>query len=113
MIATQAPTPGPLSGDDVKLLVKGDWLSHPEHGLAQYWPVLVDDMYLTGPWSFIGRPDADGWMPWSGGENPVPGQRVDAEGSRFVGKLRDTQSDQVRWDRVARFRLAALKSEGK
>jgi len=27
--------------------------------------------------TFIGRPDADGWITWAGGENPVPGVRVD------------------------------------
>jgi hypothetical protein len=27
--------------------------------------------------AFIGRPDAEGWIPWSGGENPVPGLMVD------------------------------------
>lgn len=27
--------------------------------------------------SFVGRPDADGWMTWAGGENPVPGARVE------------------------------------
>lgn len=28
--------------------------------------------------AFVGRPDADGWMTWAGGENPVPGVWVEA-----------------------------------
>lgn len=93
---TQAPTPGPLDSESVKLLVKGDLISHPEHGVAQYWPVLVDDMYLTGPWSFIGRPGADGWMPWSGGENPVPGRVVEIE-LRGLGLIGPDLSDHFDW----------------
>lgn len=68
----QASTPGPLSGDDVKLLVKGDWISHPEHGTAQYWPSAAGDRCLTGPWSFVGRPDADGWIDHKASDAPPP-----------------------------------------
>lgn len=91
---TQAPTPGPLDSESVKLLVKGDLLWYePESGRAELvWlrrnhkGVLAvqsvrdpdcghGDDYAR--FAFIGRPAADGWMPWSGGENPVPGQMVE------------------------------------
>ena len=36
---------------------------------------------------------ADGWIEWSGGENPVPGQRVDVE-TRGTGIWRDWLSEQ-------------------
>ena len=87
---TQAPTPGPLSGDDVKLLVKGDLVGAGEligtlKGVADGWGCATIvapngaefSRILYKGFAFIGRPDADGWMPWSGGENPVPGVRVE------------------------------------
>ena len=87
MTATQAPTPGPLDSESVKLLVKGDWLSdgfydpwqfsHVENGVVYGLDGYTEMVERLLPYnSFIGRPDADGWMPWSGGENPAPGQRV-------------------------------------
>ena len=94
---TQAPTPGPLDSESVKLLVKGDLISHPEHGVAQYWPVLVDDMYLTGPWSFIGRPGADGWMTWSGGEPTITDPTVDIEVRLRNGELHVDRSPAFDW----------------
>jgi|GEM_PF-1875057 len=139
---TQAPTPGPLSGDDIgyvrdywSAICDSDWHLIPADirddleerlvavGLAEWRAVTDDDLEdtfayergiekgrscldLTALGHLAFKSDADGWMPWSGGENPVPGKRVDAEGSRFAAPLRDTPSDQVRWDRVARFRLA-------
>lgn len=100
---TQAPTPGPLSGDDVKLLVKGDLL------LLDGQPVRFINLFMGGiraddgsdkrisalpveRFAFIDRPDADGWMPWSGGENPVPGQMVEVKwrnGRVFIGPSDD------------------------
>lgn len=90
---TQAPTPGPLSAEDVNLLVKGDLLrvicdtliGEPSLRIPKGTVVefeaseqgLVDvqgDFWGHHAFAFIGRPDADGWMTWSGGENPVPGQ---------------------------------------
>ncbi|WP_313444560.1 hypothetical protein [Brevundimonas sp.] len=87
MTATQAPTPGPLDSESVKLLVKGDLL------LLDGQPVWFLNLFMGGiradngsderisalpsyRFAFIGRPDESGWIPWSGGENPVPGQRV-------------------------------------
>jgi hypothetical protein len=129
MTATQAPTPGPLTSESVNLLVNGDLLRVIEHGMACAGPgdlMIVDDaldglVFCHKPndpdyvwqripssrFTFIGRPDADGWMLWSGGENPVPGQRV-------VLRLRSgitsgvLASEEAAWDRssIIAFRLA-------
>ena len=101
---TQAPTPGPLDSESVTLLVKGDLLRGPDGSVFKFDRpyeaidyhdrngaylqradgtefVLKDGGGPKSQWfanlTFIGRPDADGWMPWSGGENPVPGQAVE------------------------------------
>lgn len=82
---TQAPTPGPLSGfqkgDVVRQL---DWNAittvDDVSDQGAHVGVTLDGKYGVWPasrFAFIGRPSADGWMPWSGGENPVPGQRVE------------------------------------
>lgn len=85
MTATQAPTPGPLSAEDVKLLRKGDLLLALEttcnffagevltfEGPGPLSECMVNGMsWMASRFAFIGRPDADGWMPWSGGENPI------------------------------------------
>lgn len=93
MTATQAPTPGPLTSESVKLLVKGDLLRIDTGGalyrflrtkaspsslvIAEPIGGGLEGYYDRCRFAFIGRPDADGWMPWSGGENPVPGQKVE------------------------------------
>jgi len=63
-------------------------------GLAEWRAVTADDLDdafahdrgleaggscldLTALGYLAFKADADGWMPWSGGENPVPGQRVE------------------------------------
>lgn len=80
MKTPQSPAPvagRPLSAEDVALLRKGDLL-----GYGAYDPIRVGDPGVTvesietavfrgETFTFIGRPDADGWMPWSGGENPT------------------------------------------
>ncbi|ANC53423.1 hypothetical protein A4249_06985 [Brevundimonas sp. GW460-12-10-14-LB2] len=118
---TQAPTPGPLSAEDVKLLVKGDLLLCKTWGVVRFdrfddsgvrafvLDLANDQVRLMKPinMAFIGRPDADGWMPWSGGENPVPGRRV-------VLRLRSgitsgvLASEEAAWGRssIIAFRLA-------
>lgn len=72
---TQAPTPGPLSGDDVKLLVKGDLLQWRGTAIslvsfhhANVMGVQVIDLRDGRRWtasptalSFIGRPEPDAW----------------------------------------------------
>lgn len=115
-VVRQAPTPGPLSGDDVKLLVKGDLLWAAVHGA----PVTVieavgasvsyrhpeyapDGCVIVGKgleWlAFIGRPDADGWMPWSGGENPVPGQNINIRQRGYsFDEAEVWEADYQEWD---------------
>lgn len=86
MTTQDKPAVGPLSAGDVKLLVKGDLLSCAEGigavgvATADYITIYINDCaYSRVPshFAFIGRPDADGWMPWSGGENPVGEAVVD------------------------------------
>ena len=92
-----APVAGrPLTAVDVALLKKGDVLWDAVHGatvevteavgasVSYSHPDFVPNgCVIAGvglEWlSFIGRPDADGWMPWAGGENPVPGQMVEVK----------------------------------
>ena len=137
MTATQAPTPGPLSAEDVKLLVKGDLLRviDPHPGChktgdiisvvgtlavspTEDWvQVAVDGVTVEqypSRFAFIGRPDADGWMPWSGGENPVPGQRVEyrMRGQWDEGTYGPDRADECTWSHrgqvwdIIAFRLA-------
>lgn len=47
------------------------------------WPIHarslvgnVNAQFKVSEVAFVGRPDADGWMAWAGGENPVPGATV-------------------------------------
>ncbi len=118
MTATQAPTPGPLSGDDVKLLVKGDLLRIDTGGalyrflrtkaspsslvIAEPIGGGLEGYYDRCRFAFIGRPDADDWMPWPGGENPVPGQAVEV---RFrSGAVKSSISDHFDWSHETRRR---------
>lgn len=107
MTATQAPTPGPLDSESAKLLVKGDLLLCADRIIrsveqvdAERGVLWFTDGEACGPsvCAFIGRPDESGWMPWSGGENPVPGQRVEV---RFEGGIVSEvlDSECFGWDR--------------
>lgn len=92
MTTQDKPAVGPLSAEDVPLLVKGDllWFG-PGETMAIFvrlyegvivWqprPLHMDRHNKPGAFHFIGRPDADGWISWSGGENPVPGQMVEVK----------------------------------
>ena len=86
---TTQPPVGPLDSESMKLLVKGDVLrvvdpravldlnavevfeceGHPD-GFIKL--MRKASHFRATRFTFIGRPDADGWMPWGGGENPVP-----------------------------------------
>lgn len=85
MTATQAPTPGPLSVGDYAVRLE-------DHPLVKAGEVhRVTEMFrggylgfarpVGGEWNPSGwrKCDADGWMPWSGGENPVPGRMVEVK----------------------------------
>lgn len=103
------PPVGPLTSTEG--LKPGDVLFHadPDFGPVRFRNAMsrsVDVEAIRVPgrglaadyseFAFVGRPDADGWMTWAGGENPVPGARVDV---RFpdmgVGTAR---SQDFRWD---------------
>lgn len=109
-----------LTSESVNLLKAGDVLRHEVWGVAAYKPqsdpMLADDYYLVGPWTFIGRPDADGWIPHDGGPNPVPGCVVDYRMRDYDQGYEDDVarlSDALRWDHIPdpadiiAFRLAA------
>lgn len=126
---TQAPTPGPLSAEGVKLLRKGDLLLALEttcnffagevltfEGPGPLSECMVNGMsWMASRFAFIGRPGADGWMPWSGGENPVPGRVVEIE-LRGLGLIGPDLSDHFDWRHeadnedqdVIAFRLAPI-----
>ena len=134
------PTPNtPLTAEDVTLLKGGDLLRvvdpHPgTHRVGDVVAVLdTVPVSSTEDWvrievdgfpveqyphrfTFIGRPGADGWIEWTGGENPVPGQRVDVrfrDGDDFHG--REVPSNDCNWEHdfhiasdIIAFRLASL-----
>lgn len=120
----QAPTPGPLSGfqkgDVVRQL---DWNAittvDDVSGQGAHVGVSLDGKYGVWPaarFSFIGRPDADGWIAWSGGANPVPGCMLEmktADGwvsDPFIPDATDwaegIQDDHHEWREWAFFRFA-------
>lgn len=115
MTATQAPTPGPLDSESVKLLVKGDLCLTPDGAKvfdhSTHWDNIFvlwfadHEPFEPDTCTFIGRPGVDGWMPWSGGENPVPGQRVNFDDGTvsLVNCLSDIFDV---WEKPGRFRLA-------
>ena len=129
MTATQAPTPGPLSGESVKLLVKGDLLRvvsdevMPAGSVVTFTELDFDETELRfdegdglswfyDRFAFIGRPDESGWMPWSGGENPVPGTMVERKERSGDLVWCACLSDDLRWSHsgwdtdIIAFRLA-------
>lgn len=125
---TQSLQPGSiLDGESVKLLKAGDVLmlrGNPVQFLkrgrmARAAILCSGDPNYAPPehFTFIGRPDADGWIAWTGGENPVPGCRVDV---RFAPDnwCADMPSDNLRWEwrgsvafDISAFRLATPSAE--
>ena len=84
------PTPGqPLSEADVSLLQPGDWLRRRDGRISVYGFAHeggLSGTYLDGTthansppshFTYLGRPDQDGWIAHEGGDNPVPGTLVD------------------------------------
>ena len=73
---------------------------------------------VGGEWNPKGwrKCDAEGWMPWSGGENPVPGQMVECKG-RYDSFWGATASKDLRWIHIGKpsdiiaFRLSRPASE--
>jgi len=121
-----------LTGESVKLLVKGDvlrWkgtaISLVHFHYANLMGIQVVDPRDARRWTassdaltFVGRPDPDGWIVWLGGENPVPGQRVDVQtrnGKHGNGQLSEDWGlswiDDDRPTDIIAFRLSSKKSE--
>lgn len=75
------------------------------------------DLWEPSRFTFIGRPDTDGWIAWSGGDNPVPGQMVEvrARGGRVRYGASDVFHRSRMWEHsdfepdkdVIAFRLAS------
>lgn len=112
----QAPTPGPLMVGDYAVRLE-------DHPLVKAGDVhRVTEMFrggylgfarpVGGEWNPSGwrKCDADGWMPWSGGENPVPGQRVQVKWRADRGEIgsKSYPSDDLGWrdPTIIAFRLA-------
>lgn len=114
MTATQAPTPGPLTSESVKLLVKGDLLRvgsdevMPIGSVVTFTELDFDDTelrfaegdglsWMIDRFAFIGRPEADGWMPWSGGEPTITDPTVDIEVRLRNGEMHLDRSPAFDW----------------
>ena len=117
---TQAPTPGPLSVGDYAVRLE-------DHPLVRAGEVhRVTEMFRGGYLGFArpvggewnpsgwGKCDAEGWIPWSGGENPVPGQRVQWRTRNNSERVMSVLSNNLDWthecrrgfDPIIAFRLA-------
>lgn len=93
VVAIHTPSaPGPLTsaegllrGDVLRCIRGVDEIAEGQIVRVQQmheWPgghkeAIIDGLcWRHDRFAFVGRPDADGWMDWPGGENPVPGQSV-------------------------------------
>lgn len=112
---SQTPEPGAvLTTKDICLLHTGDWLivskswGGPEVGSPVRFDgpsATVGCVNLTERWlavsagyfTFLGRPDADGWIVHDGGENPAPGMEA-VEYLRRDGFMRTDEADAVWWE---------------
>lgn len=116
-----SPQPGPL--ETTKDLINGDYVRFIDETICRVSTILDDwrfkvhereGIFPPDMFSFVGRPDLDGWIDWSGGENPVPGRWVEFE-TRGVGQqeFRHQKSDALAWGHkevppiaeIIRFRL--------
>jgi hypothetical protein len=93
---TQAPTPGPLLKGDIVRGPNGQ-IETVKSANPDFVVLVSGNGYLPSLVTFIGRPDAEGWMPWSGGENPVPGQRVERKERSGDLVWCACLSDHLRW----------------
>ena len=114
-----------LTSESVKLLKAGDVL-RPRDG---WWPyqdcspatfshftgnliVLkerADESFFYDRFTFIGRPDADGWIPHDGGPNPFGDAKVTIDVRWIEGRDWNGRDDaaSLNWNLVRAFRLAA------
>lgn len=97
---TQSPQPGEvLTLESVKLLKAGDVLRYGTDDPFRLERVEKGTAYGVGGWvqvlvkncTFIGRPDPEGWIAWSGGENPVGEMAVEVRYRNGETETRDAR----------------------
>jgi len=120
-----SPTPGqPLRAEDFRV---GDYaVRWEDHFMVKRGEVhQITEMFrgsylgfarpIGGEWNPSGwrKCDADGWMPWSGGENPVPGVRpIDVRFPSGVCKRwMNRPEHQAEWADIIAFRLASAEPD--
>lgn len=113
------PKPGALSADDVANLKEGDLLKRRYddrlfrfkaeggqcHAPERFWIITPDgqtDQCAAADMTFLGRPDADGWIAHTGGENPLPGGRVETKFWDGTWSRREYPSEDIVWTHDAR-----------
>lgn len=113
MTTQDKPAVGPLSAGDLVQHVVAKNMLRVIRRIDGEWPDVWLNMvgephqaHMADRWIFVGRPGPDGWISWSGGVNPVPGQVVDA--TLGVGSFTNCKSDVVGpfWADSGRFRVA-------
>ena len=113
--APNQPTPGEvLNGESVRLLLPGDVLRRADGSVGPFLRLSISGLVIWNPYrekrdpheilAFLGRPDADGWIEWHGGEKPALGielkvrmrdefECVAHEGTRWVHYGTPTAAD--------------------
>lgn len=96
----------PITQENVALLRKGDWLSHPEWGAAQFVLAGIEaDPFVTGPWIFLGRPGPDGFIPWEGTtQGPIDGLGLTCDFLMADGRIYEAQKQPNFWHLVGGWR---------
>lgn len=84
-----------IAGPDVRKYV-GDLVQFEkiEHGLIG----VCGDFWGPTAFTYIGPDLGDGWIGWGGGENPVPGMRVECRCGHGDGAISEGLSDEYGWD---------------
>lgn len=125
---TQAPTPGPLDSESVKLLVTGDLVADGDligalKGSADGWgcaTIIAPNgaefsRILHKGFAFVGRPDDDGWIVHDGSKNnPAVALRIDVwfRGQPDPALTRNEPANgwaDFQWERIAKWRPTAFR----
>ncbi len=111
MTTQDKPAVGPLSAGDLVQHVVAKNMFRVIRRIDGEWPDVWLNMvgeprqaHMADRWVFVGRPGPDGWIPWSGGKNPVPGQRVEVKIRWRNGRPSEgaVASDVMRWSHGTR-----------
>ncbi len=112
MTTQDKPAVGPLSAGDLVQHVVAKNMFRVIRRIDGEWPDVWLNMvgeprqaHMADRWVFVGRPGPDGWISWSGGENPVPGQMVLTR-TRRVTAPEPVKSEWIDWNIIIAFRLA-------